>query len=105
MITVIIPTYCEEANINVMLEKVRATLENLSLPYEVLVIDDSSKDKTVAIAEDFFREFNCGKVIVRKKAPGLALSVIDGFKQSKGEIIIVMDADLSHPPESIPNLI
>jgi dolichol-phosphate mannosyltransferase len=57
------------------------------------------------LSKEFFEKHNSGRVMVRKENPGLASSVLDGFKNASGDILVVMDADLSHPPEVIPRLL
>ena len=72
--------------------------------YEIIVSDDNSPDGTAKIAEELSKEYNV-KVLIRKSNKGLSPAVCDGFKIAKGDIIGVIDADLSHPPEIIPNMI
>ncbi len=98
MISLIIPTYNEEKNIEECINRANTALSSYN--HEIIVIDDNSQDRTASIAESLG-----ASVFVRKKDRGLAKSVVCGINQSKGEIIGVMDADLSHPPELIPELI
>jgi len=94
--TVIVPTYNEAENIPELVRRLRVVI----LDIQVLVVDDNSPDGTVKVA----RELGCS-VIVRTDKRGLASAVIDGFKSVESDSIVVMDADLQHPPELIPELV
>ena len=71
--------------------------------YEILVIDDDSQDGSEAIVADLQKSFPV-KILVRKGQRGLATAVITGISAAKGKFIVTMDADLSHPPEKIPEM-
>jgi dolichol-phosphate mannosyltransferase len=102
MISIIIPTYNERENITPLVERLSRTLEGRK--YEVLFIDDNSKDGTVDVIADLSTKYPV-KAIVRASERGLATAVLHGFKFAQGNIIGVMDADLQHPPEINANLI
>ncbi|MBI5397879.1 polyprenol monophosphomannose synthase, partial [Candidatus Woesearchaeota archaeon] len=101
-ISIIVPTYNEAKNIQKLLRQVHASMKQY--PYEILVMDDNSPDKTAAKAKELANKIPV-RPIVRKKDRGLAKSVVDGFKHARGNLLIVMDADLSHPPQILPKLI
>ena len=71
---------------------------------EVIVVDDNSPDGTASIASNLAGSYPV-KVHVRKSGRGLSRAVIEGFGLARGEICVVMDADLSHPVEKIPDMI
>ncbi len=73
--------------------------------YEIVVVDDDSPDKTWELAEELARKYPPIKVIRRTKEKGLSSAVIRGFKEASGDVFVVMDADLQHPPEKVPELI
>jgi len=100
MITVILPTYNEALNIPVIVPLIGETLKDC----EILIVDDNSPDKTAEVGESLSTKYNL-RVIKRTKNRGLSKSVICGFQEAKGEIIVVMDADLSHPVNKLPELI
>jgi dolichol-phosphate mannosyltransferase len=72
--------------------------------FEILFVDDNSKDGTVDIAAKLAETYPV-KMMVRTKERGLATAVLHGFKYAKGDIIGVMDADLQHPPEVVAKLL
>ena len=96
MISIVIPTYNEKDNITPLIERLSRTLEGRK--YEILLVDDNSKDGTVDIAAALAEKYPV-KVMVRTTERGLATAVLHGFKYAQGDIIGVMDADLQHPPE------
>lgn len=101
-ISLIIPTYKEKDNIIPLLRRIHHALSNYE--YEVVFIDDNSGDGTAETAEALSPRYPVS-VIVRKDKRGLASAVVDGLKQTSGQIVGVMDADLQHPPEVIPKLL
>lgn len=102
LITIIVPTYNERDNVALLIERVHTALSRFN--YQLLFIDDDSKDGTADLARSFSKEFPVD-VVVRKDKRGLASAVVDGLSYAKGEIIGVIDADLQHPPEVLPELI
>ena len=101
MISIIIPTYNESKNITELVARIKKCL---SKNYELIIVDDGSPDGTGLIAENLAHEYPI-KVIHREKKLGLASAVLEGFKAASGELLCVMDSDLSHPPEIIPLLL
>lgn len=98
-VSVIIPVFNEERTIGNIIARTRGTMKKLSLPYEVLVIDNGSVDKSLEISKnngaETFREPNRGK--------GYAIRV--GFQKARGNILVTLDSDGSHRPEEIPAVI
>ncbi len=105
MISLIIPTYNEAKNIVSLIHAIQNEFKKTSVhDYEILVMDDDSPDGT----SDKVNALKDAHVVAvnRKGRPrGLSAAVIDGFKEAKGDIFGVMDADRSHPVETIPALI
>jgi dolichol-phosphate mannosyltransferase len=95
-ISIIVPTYNERDNIVPLVERLSQTFTNRN--YEILLVDDNSKDGTIDIAAKLAEKYPV-KVLVRLSERGLATAVLHGFKYVNGNIIGVMDADLQHPPE------
>ena len=101
-ISVIIPTYNERDNIVPLVERIHHALSNYE--YSILFIDDDSRDGTAELARSLSTKYPVS-VIVRKDKKGLASAVADGLKHTTGETVVVMDADLQHPPEVVPDLL
>jgi dolichol-phosphate mannosyltransferase len=102
-ITVVVPTYCEVDNIPTLVERLRQVRESSGLLLELLLVDDDSQDGS----EELVRSLSLDWVsmVVRREDRGLSQAVIAGLEQSTSPFIVVMGADLSHPPEKIPELI
>jgi len=102
--SIVIPTFNEVQNLHKIIETIFNVFRKNNLKVEVLIVDDNSPDRTWHVAEKLKDNYNI-RVLRRVDKRGLSSAVIDGFKLANGEIIGVMDADLSHPPEKIPDLI
>lgn len=96
MLSVIIPTYNEKKNLAELTDRIRAAAPNC----EIVVVDDNSPDGTA----EFSRKLGL-TTLVRPERLGLASAVLDGFRVAKGDVLCVLDADLSHPPEVIPEML
>lgn len=103
-LSIIIPTYNEKENIQILLKKIQNEFEENNIHGEIIVVDDNSPDGTGRILENLKKEIKNFKIIHRKGKFGLSSAVLDGWKIAEGEILGVMDADLSHPPEKIKEL-
>jgi len=101
-VSIIVPTYNERDNLAPLTERIFATLEPDTA--ELLVVDDNSPDGTAAVAGELSERFPI-RCLVRREERGLATAVIRGLREARGELCVVMDADLSHPPEAIPRLL
>ena len=103
LLSIIIPTFNEAQNISLLIPKIHDVL-NGSFKFEIVVVDDNSPDGTARIAKNFAKKHTV-RVLLRKKKRGLSSAVIDGFNFAKGDLLCVMDADLSHPSGLIPKMV
>ncbi len=104
IVSVIVPTYQERDNLAELLPALHQVLSAERIAHELIVVDDDSADGTEELSVELKSRFN-HRLIIRKDERGLATAVLDGVRAAKGEILVVMDADLSHPPESVPKLV
>lgn len=102
MISIIVPTYNERENLAKLVDLIDKSINGIE--YEIVVVDDDSPDGTWKLATELANRYPI-RVIRRINERGLSTAVIEGFKQAKGDILVVMDADLQHPPEVIPRLV
>ena len=102
LLSVITPTSNEAENIENLIARIDRALSDYK--YELVVVDDNSTDGTGRIAGTLSSKYPV-RVLNRKDKSGLASAVIDGFGIAKGDLLCVMDADLSHPPEIIPKMV
>ncbi len=105
MLSIVIPVYNEEDSITLLYEKVKNVCESLNLKYEIIFIDDGSRDNTLEILSRIHESDVNVKVIAFRKNYGQTAAMAAGFDYSKGNIIISMDGDLQNDPADIPDLL
>jgi len=104
-LTVIIPTYREEENIGPMIRELDRVFREHGIQGEIVVVDDSSPDRTIPIVQQLMGEIAGLHLVVRDEDPGLSQSVVEGFRTARGAVIQVIDADFSHPPSLVPDFL
>jgi glycosyltransferase involved in cell wall biosynthesis len=102
-VSIIIPTYNERENIERVVERCRDALADYR--FEIVVVDDDSPDKTWQVVEDTYAGAEAVRIVRRTEESGLATAVSRGFDEATYEYCAVIDADLQHPPEKLPELI
>lgn len=105
-IGVILPTYCEAANIGQLIQEIESLTQRIS----ILVIDDSSPDETANIVRSLQKKYNNILLYSRPKKCGLGTAITDGFKiflafKKPPQYIVTMDADYSHNPQDVPRVV
>src|SRR3989344_2480117 len=105
-LSVVIPTYNEEGNIKSLVSEIKNVLNTTKYKegYEIVVVDDNSKDKTPQIIDSLAKQGNF-VAIHRYSKRGIFSAVQDGVVASHGNLVLTMDADFSHPPKLIPQLL
>ena len=101
-LSIVIPTYNEGDNITPLVERIDRALSGYD--YEILLVDDNSRDGTPEIVTGLSAKYPVN-IAVRKNERGLASAVVYGIINTTGDKVLVMDADLQHPPEVIPELV
>ena len=99
-ISIVIPCLNEEAGLKFVLPQIHEVMDEIKLPYEVIIIDDGSNDNTAEIAKKYY-----ANVLINLDNRGKGFSLQRGFNYAEGDIIITMDGDGTHKPEDIPRLI
>lgn len=102
VLSIIVPTYEERENLTELVERIAASLQGTA--YEVWVVDDGSPDGTEAVARALSEQFPV-RLLQRGAKRGLATAVLDGVGRAAGDVLCFMDADLSHPPEKLPEML
>lgn len=103
-VSVILPTYKESKNLEEMAVRIFRSLDGAGLEGECIVVDDDSGDGTEAVCSELAGTYNL-RLIVRKGERGLSTAVLRGLREARGDVLVVMDADLSHPPEKICEMV
>ena len=102
-VSVIVPTYKEVENLPLLTERLEEVRQKHHLSLELLIIDDDSQDGTEELVSSMDRDWLT--LVVRKEERGLSRAVLEGLRLARGDVLVVMDADLSHPPEQIPEML
>lgn len=102
-VSLIVPTYREAENLPVLISRLERVRSSRQMPLELLIVDDDSADGTEQVIRDL--NFDWVRLVVRKGVRGLSSAVLEGLRLAGNDMAVVMDADLSHPPEAIPDLV
>lgn len=105
-LSVVIPIFNEEESIPELLQRTSAACKIVGRDYEIILVDDGSTDKSaemlIAVAED---PDNHVVLVLLNRNYGQHAAVMAGFNQSRGDLVVTLDADLQNPPEEIPRLV
>ena len=104
MISLVIPVYNEEVNLSHLLERLRSVMQKMGKSYEIIFVDDGSRDNTLSILKSFLI-YPDVRVVELTRNYGQHAAIFSGFSVVRGDIVITLDADLQNPPEEIPNLV
>ena len=105
-VSIIIPVYNEEAGLAALFARLYPALDALGDSYEVVFINDGSRDRSAALLrEQFGKRPDVTRVILFNGNFGQHMAIMAGFERSRGEIVVTLDADLQNPPEDIVHLV
>jgi dolichol-phosphate mannosyltransferase len=107
-LSIILPTYNESQNIVRMIDSIATALPE-GMSAEIIIVDDNSPDGTGDIAEEYAKGLSDKRLRIeimrRPEKLGLSSAILAGAQSACGDIIVVMDSDMSHPPQTIPHMI
>ncbi|PWN42447.1 nucleotide-diphospho-sugar transferase [Ceraceosorus guamensis] len=105
--SVILPTYNERKNLPVIVFLLAKTFSAAALRWEVIIVDDGSPDGTLEVAKQLQRVYGEEQIVLRPRAGklGLGTAYVHGLDSCTGDFVIIMDADFSHHPKFLPNMI
>jgi dolichol-phosphate mannosyltransferase len=104
-VSIIIPTYREAQNLPLLIPQIEHAMRSRHWTWEAIVVDDDSTDGTPEVLAQLARGFPQLRYKIRKTQRGLSSAVVAGISMARNNYIVVMDADLSHPPDTIPALV
>ena len=104
-VSVVVAIYNEEESIPPLCERLHGVLSTLGKEYEVLLVDDGSSDSSWEVLNEQARKYPCLRLIRFRRNFGQTAAMSAGFTESRGEIVITMDADLQNDPADIPMLL
>jgi polyisoprenyl-phosphate glycosyltransferase len=103
-ISCVVPAFNEAANLALLLPALRVVLRDCAREWEVIVVDDGSRDGTPAVLDAWSREPGF-RAITLSRNFGKEAALMAGLQAAGGEVVVTMDADMQHPPETIPSLL
>lgn len=103
--SIVIPVYNAQNSIEELCERIKIVFEKITTNYEIILVDDNSKDQSWEILKKIHRQNKTMKIIHLMKNYGQHNAILCGFKYSNGNYVITMDDDLQNPPEEIPKLL
>jgi dolichol-phosphate mannosyltransferase len=102
-VTVVVPTYQEVQSVPHLVERIRLVREQSGIDLELVFMDDDSRDGSDELVRKLAMPWV--RLVTRTTNRSLSYAVLDGLKLSQRDVLVVMDADLSHPPEKIPEMV
>lgn len=103
--SVVIPVYNEEETLINSYKRLKSVMDELNNPYELIFVDDGSKDNTYALLQLISEWDTNAKILILSRNFGHQIAVTAGMKSAKGDAVIIIDADMQDPPEIIPDMI
>src|SRR5688572_11601070 len=104
-LSIIVPALNEGPNLQPLAEQIAAAVGGRAGGYEVIVVDDNSRDNTREVAAALAARFPLRLIVRETPKDGLSGAVLRGIAESRGAYLVVMDADLQHPPAKLPELV
>ncbi len=104
-ISLVVPLYNEEENVRLLYDKIHAVLEDLGQSYEMVFVDDGSRDRTFEILKSIHNENPQVRIIKFRGNFGQSAAMAAGFQAARGQVVFAMDGDLQNDPQDIPRLL
>ncbi len=106
LLSIVIPVYNEQEVLDQLFKRLYPAMDALGVSYEILFVDDGSRDRSVAmLREQFERRPHETRCVILQTNFGQHAAILAGFEQSRGEYVITLDADLQNPPEEVSKLL
>ena len=104
-VSVVVPVYNEEGNLPELHRRLLAVLDGLGAPWELIYVDDGSRDRSFEMLKAFAEASRFVRVVEFNRNYGQHAAVFAGLRESKGDFVVTLDADLQNPPEEIPKIV
>lgn len=105
-LSIVIPVYNEEESLLELIPRTVSACEQTELPFEIILVDDGSSDRSAKLITDASRTPNSHVItVLLNRNYGQHAAIMAGFEQAHGDLVVTMDADLQNPPEEIPRLV
>ena len=103
--SIVVPFYNEQENVSPLYIKLTEVMQALGEPYELVFVDDGSRDNTFKVLSDIYEHDTCVNLVRLRRNFGQTAGLKAGFDFARGDVIISMDGDLQHDPEEIPHFV
>jgi glycosyltransferase involved in cell wall biosynthesis len=104
-LSIVIPVYNEEENVEPLIQEINAAVRPLGKPYEIVVVDDGSRDATFSMLARLHLRDPCLRVVRLKRNFGQTAAIAAGLAHSDGDVVVLMDGDAQNDPKDIPALL
>jgi dolichol-phosphate mannosyltransferase len=104
-ISAVVPVYNEQDSLPILVPKLAEVLEGIGLSYEMIFVDDGSRDRSRDILREMAFQFPTLRLLGLKNNRGLSTALLAGMNEAHGDILITLDSDLQNDPEDIPRLL
>ncbi len=104
-VSIVVPVFNEEANLEELIRRLQATLDARGIRYEILLVDDGSRDASLELMRGFAERDDRIVAIELQRNFGQHAAILAGFEVCRGHVVVTLDADLQNPPEEIPKLL
>jgi glycosyltransferase involved in cell wall biosynthesis len=104
-LSIVVPVYNEERNVPILIEKITSAMESHRLPFELLLINDGSRDATAAAIGEAAKRDSRVKGIHLRRNYGQTSALVAGFHHASGDVVVTLDGDLQNDPDDIPRLL
>ncbi|MBN2010343.1 glycosyltransferase family 2 protein [candidate division KSB1 bacterium] len=104
-VSVVVPVYNEEENVSILHERISAAMHSIKKPYEIIMVDDGSRDRTLEVLCDIQKDDPNLRVVKFRRNFGQSAAMAAGFDAARGDIVVAMDGDLQNDPGDIPLLL
>ena len=103
--SIVVPFHNEEENVTTLYDRVKLVMEQVGEPFEMVFVDDGSRDRTYRLLEEIAAVDSRVLVIKLRRNFGQTSALAAGFDHAQGDMLLAMDGDLQHDPEEIPNFL
>lgn len=104
-LSIVIPVYNEEENVEPLIQEINAAVRPLGKPYEIVVVDDGSRDATFSVLARLHVRDSCLRVVRLKRNFGQTAAIAAGLAYADGDVVVLMDGDAQNDPKDIPALL
>jgi glycosyltransferase involved in cell wall biosynthesis len=104
-LSIVIPVYNEEENVEPLIQEINAAVRPLGKPYEIVVVDDGSHDATFSVLARLHLRDSCLRVVRLKRNFGQTAAIAAGLAYADGDVVVLMDGDAQNDPNDIPALL